>query len=256
MKNVPAVLLAILLVAGISAAQTPSSKYLATTDIVSRLVENNHKRAEALQAYTGQREYHLLYTGVGGRHEANMLVQVNYHAPSQKEFTVESQSGSGIIINKVFKRLLESEKDATDATNQARTALTEDNYSFELAGRESVDQRDCYILKVTPHTSNKYLYRGRVWVDAADFAVVKIESEPAKQPSFWISKTAIHHQYEKIGEFWLPAENVSTSDLRIGGHATLSIHYREYVTDPPAASAASVADSSPVRAAKAAGAGH
>ena len=53
---------------------------------------------------------------------------------------------------------------------------------------------------------NKYLYR-KNWVDAADFAISQIEAEPAKNPSFWIKKTEIHHRYGKLGEFWLPLRN-------------------------------------------------
>ena len=39
----------------------------------------------------------------------------------------------------------------------------------------------------------------------------RIEAEPAKNPSFWIKKTDIHHEYVKVGDFWLPADNKSVS---------------------------------------------
>jgi hypothetical protein len=38
----------------------------------------------------------------------------------------------------------------------------------------------------------------------------------------------VHHTYCKIADFWLPAENESYTDVRLGGHATLSIHYGDY----------------------------
>ena len=56
----------------------------------------------------------------------------------------------------------------------------------------------------------------------------RIEAEPAKNPSFWIKKTEIHHAYLKVGEFWLPAENKTVSTLRLGGRATLTIKYQNY----------------------------
>jgi hypothetical protein len=61
----------------------------------------------------------------------------------------------------------------------------------------------------------KTRYRGDIWVDATDFAVTKIEAEPAKRPSIWISKTVVHHTYRKLGEFWLPAQNESNTDVRL-----------------------------------------
>jgi hypothetical protein len=93
------------------------------------------------------------------------------------------------------------------------------------------------VLEVEPLTDNKYLYRGKIWVDAADFAVAKIDAEPAKNPSFWISSTAINHQYERTNGFWLPAQNRSETKVRVGGTAVLTIDYGKYqvTAEAPAA---------------------
>jgi hypothetical protein len=65
-------------------------------------------------------------------------------------------------------------------------------------------------------------------VDAHDFAVTRIEAEPARNPSFWIKKTDIRHVYEKIGEFWLPEQNYTVTTVRLGGKAILTIDYQDY----------------------------
>jgi len=65
-------------------------------------------------------------------------------------------------------------------------------------------------------------------VNDKDFAVCRIEAEPAKNPSFWIKKTDIHHSFMKVGDFWLPAENTSISHIRFDGRATLTIKYGGY----------------------------
>ena len=216
----------------ISAAEQSSSlrpaQNTTAREIVAHMAENNRKRQQELQSYTSEREYHLLYTGFPGRREADLVVRVKYEAPHNKDFTIISQSGSHWIVNQVFKKILEIEKKAADERSRASTALTEDNYEFSLLGQEEVDGRPAYVLQVEPKTANKLLYRGRIWVDAADFAVSKIEAEPAKRPSIWISKTVVHHIYRKVGEFWLPSQNESNTDVRLGGHATLSIHYGDY----------------------------
>jgi len=85
-----------------------------------------------------------------------------------------------------------------------------------------------YILSVEPRTDNKLLYRGRIWVDAEDFAVVRLEASPAKNPSFWTKETKIEQVYAKVGNFWLPLSNRSSSDIRLGGHASFSIDYQDY----------------------------
>jgi len=212
---------------------------LTAQQIATRLAENNRKRHQDLQGYTGEREYHLLYTGFPGRHEADLVVQVNYQAPDQKQFTTISQSGSSVIVNRVFNKLLETEKETAGTESQARIAVSPENYDFELVGSERLNDRLSYILKVEPKTDNRLLYRGKIWVDAADFAVAKIEAEPARKPSLWISNTMVHHRYRKIGEFWLPEQNESTTEVRLGGHAVLSIQYRDYKLVPESKSPSS-----------------
>jgi hypothetical protein len=97
-----------------------------------------------------------------------------------------------------------------------------------LAGYEIMPTGPCYILAVEPRTKNKLLYRGRIWVDAEDFAVVRIEAVPAKNPSFWTKETKIEQVYTKVGEFWLPLSNRSNSAIRLGGHAYFTIQYQAY----------------------------
>ena len=106
--------------------------------------------------------------------------------------------------------------------------MTEANYRFHLAGSENVAGRASYVLDVEPVTASKFLYRGKIWVDSADFAVVKMETEPAKNPSFWIARTLIHSTSAKVSGFWLPAELRSETKVRIGGTAVLTIDYGTY----------------------------
>jgi hypothetical protein len=84
------------------------------------------------------------------------------------------------------------------------------------------------VLKVEPRAKDKFLYYGRIWVDAEDFAVVRLEAEPAKNPSFWTRKTEIEQVYIKIGDFWLPSHNHSVTAIRLGGSAELTIDYKDY----------------------------
>jgi hypothetical protein len=157
-----------------------------------------------------------------------MVVSVKYLFPGKKEFSVQSATGSEFIIDKVFKKLLEAENEALDTEKQRRSALNDDNYRFTLIGYESGVSGAAYVLQVEPRTKDKFLYRGRVWVDAEDFAVVRLEAEPAKNPSFWTKKAEIVHVYKKVSDFWLPAYNHSVTAMRLGGRAELTIDYQDY----------------------------
>jgi outer membrane lipoprotein-sorting protein len=219
---------------GQAAATIPSGN-LSTGVIVQRMEDCNRERAQRLQNYTATRHYQVEYHGFPATVKASMDVDVVYDAPASKRFTIVSQSGSKLLVDRVLKRLLTSEQEA--ATNQSRSALTTDNYNFTLIGSEVEDGRRLYALVVEPKTDGKLLYRGKIWVDATDYAVVRVEAEPAQNPSFWIKKTEIHHLYAKTGDFWLPVSNRSVTKVRIGGTAVLTIDYGTYkigAVTPPA----------------------
>ena len=202
---------------------------LSTELVVHNLVQMNRHRSLALHAYRGTRVYRVEYRGYPGPRSAEMVVNVKYLSPATKEFTVQSATGSKLIINKVLKKLLKAEKEALDAEIQRRSALSDDNYRFTMIGYESRLSSATYVFTVEPRTNDKYLYRGRIWVDAGDYAVVRLEAEPAKNPSFWTKKAEIVQKYIKVNDFWLPAYNHSVTAIRLGGHAELTIDYKDYV---------------------------
>jgi hypothetical protein len=213
-----------------SASLTSAQAGLTSTQIVDEMLRHNQTRADGLKHYRSVRHYEVEYKGYSARIGARLVVEADYDAVSGKSFRVLSQSGSRMLVDKVLKRLLESEKDAAQDKNS--TALTPSNYRFRLAGIETLSGRPAYILEVEPLVDSKYLYRGRIWVDAVDFAVARIEATPAKNPSFWISSTAINHQYTRTDGFWLPAQNRSESKVLVGGTAVLTIDYGAYQVVP------------------------
>ncbi len=218
-------------------SSSTSSASLSADQVVDNLVRKNQERAQALLHSDATRVYHLVYRGFPGDRDAEMTVEASYDRPATKEFKVVSENGSKVILNRVFKKLLEGEKEAAQPAISARTQLNRDNYNFELVGYEPSNGGGQYVLRVSPKSRSKYVYRGTVWVDGTDFAVTQIEAEPIQNPSFWTKKSEIHHEYRKVGAFWLPARNESVSYIRLGGRATLTIEYKDYRVTVPASQA-------------------
>jgi len=203
----------------------PALPALSAGQVVQRLMEKNKERADALQHYSGTRSYRLEYRGFPASAEATMEVEVNFDAPASKRFTIVNTTGSKLIQNRVFRRLLESEEQAGDSSNRKHTELGPDNYTFSLAGTEGTN----YVLNVEPKEESRFLYRGKIWVDTRDFAVTRIEAQPARNPSFWTTKSMIHHTYQNVDNgFYLPKENKTVTSVRLGGVATLTIEYQSY----------------------------
>jgi hypothetical protein len=212
-----------------------------SVQIVQAIERHDQFQAKSLERYHALRHYDVEYRGFFKNITAKMDVELDYDATTGKSFRILSESGSHTLCEKVLKRALDSEKDA--AQDRGAHALTPANYKFELVGIESLGGRPAYILQVEPLTDSPYLYRGEIWVDAADGAVSKMEVQPAKNPSFWISQTLVRQTNSRVGGFWLPQQNRSETKVRIGGRAVLTISYGPYqIAQPQSPHSASGAD--------------
>jgi hypothetical protein len=214
-------------------ASAPAVPSLPLEQILKSMEHHDRTQAEELKHYQAVRHYQLEYRGLGTSVAAKMEVEVNFDASSGKSFRIVSQSGSKLLCEKVLKKAVDSEEEASK--NKEATALTTANYKFQLLGTESLNGRPAYILSVVPLKASKFLYRGKIWVDAEDFAVAGIDAAPAKNPSFWISRTSIRYTSAKTGDFWLPQQSRSETKVLIGGTAVLTIDYGIYqiVSDAP-----------------------
>ena len=78
------------------AESTPSlpTARLPLEQVVSNLEERNAQRTAALEQFEGDRIYRMEYRGFPSDRDASMTVKFSFHAPSSKEFTVVSQTGS------------------------------------------------------------------------------------------------------------------------------------------------------------------
>lgn len=226
------VALGVLMTARAQTQSAPASvmQPLTADRIVEQMQAHNRARTAELRHYQSIRHYKVEYKGFATTIDAEMVVDATFDAATGKSFHIDSQSGSKFLLDKVLKRAVDSEKEASQDKNA--TALTPANYRFALLGRDSVAGRPSYVMSVEPIAPSKFLYRGRVWVDAADYAVVKVDAEPAKSPSFWIARTLIRFTNAKTGDFWLPEQTRSETRVRIGGTAVLTIDYGAYAVIP------------------------
>ena len=150
------------------AQQAIVSAPLSADEVMERVVEMNNTRAKALEGYSSLRTYHLECHCLSHK-KADMVVRINYQAPDHKEFTIVSESGSGTVRDRVFKKLLEAEQESMQQENQRRSAITPENYQFQMSDYEKSDADEYYVLNAQPRSKNKFLFRGRIWVDAKDF---------------------------------------------------------------------------------------
>jgi hypothetical protein len=209
-----------------------------TAEIVANLVAHDNQRQATFHGYTAYRRYVLENQRFHKR--AEMVVRIACLQNGSKQFETISETGWSGARKHVFSKLLEGEAEASQPGFRERSRITPENYTFEMVGAETLHGQPVYVLAIAPKTPNKYLMRGRIWVDAEEYAIVRIEGQPAKNPSFWIKSVQFVHNYEKSGSSWLPVSDRSETEARIFGSTELTIEYFDYNLDTCTLSATSV----------------
>jgi hypothetical protein len=217
---------AFLLVSLAAAQENAPAPHLGASEVIASMMQRDAERRSASEGYSGIRTYVLENAEHGKR--AEMTVRVICGRNGAKSFEVLSETGWGGARKHVFPRLLEAEATASKPGNGEDSGVNPDNYSFRMIGIERLRDRTAYAIGITPKLPKKYLVRGTIWVDTADYAVLRIEGAPAKTPSFFIRTVRFTHTYQKNGAFWLPESDVSISDVRIFGSTELTILYQDY----------------------------
>jgi len=221
MRLVTAILAAATILAAADLGESPVAQ------LTARMAQMDRERLKSLDRYTGTQHYVL--NNKRFKTHAEMTVRVAYGSGGKKEFQVLSESGSEWVRKYVFRELIRAEQENAQGAAHRETRISPENYNFRLIGMETANGRPCYLLDATPRTRNKYLFRGRVWVDAEDAAVARVEGSPAQSPSLWTAGVHFVQQYKKVGPYWLAASNISQTDVRIFGSTELKVEYSDYV---------------------------
>jgi hypothetical protein len=206
-----------------SSAPVPPQPSVSGDQIFAELVRHNEVRSARLREYSAVRTYAV--TDLSGKVHAKETVRMEYVAPDKKTFVPVAEEGSAVVRHLVLNRLMESETSAAAGQEHHDSSITPANYVFHVLGTEDLGGHHCFVVEAVPKRKDKYLFEGKVWVDSTDFAVVKIAGHPAKKLSFWVTQADFVRQYEKIGDFWLPAKDETFVDVKFYGKKILSIEH-------------------------------
>jgi len=157
---------------------------------------------------------------------------MEYHAPDQKTFVVTFETGPGVIRPMALNPRIASEIEAASGKQHHDSSITAENYNLNLIGEQQVGYYRCFVAQAIPKRRDKYLFEGKVWIDAQDFAGVRIEGHPARKLSFWVERADFVRQYQKIGGFWLPQRDETLVQVRLYGKKALTIDHQDYSVNP------------------------
>ena len=222
---------AFLLMQALPAAAQDSATTPTAEEIVARMTAHDLARQSSIEGYAGMRRYVLENQKFHKR--AEMLVQVQGDKDGTKHFEVVSEDGWKAAHKHVLHKMLESEMETSRPEKRAGARLNSENYEFSLIGTELAAGRTAYVLEVRPKRSDKYLFEGRISVDAEDYALVRAEGKPAKKPSFWTKSIHFAQVYQKCGPVWFPLSTQSVTEAHLFGTTDVSIEYFDYSPKVP-----------------------
>jgi hypothetical protein len=211
-------------------AQTPKPT---ADEVVATMLIRDGAREAASGGYTGRRQYILENHRFSKR--AEMLVRIICDRNGEKHFEVISEGGWKSADKHVLRSMVETESDSSHPQIRAKSRINSQNYLFRMIETSPIDGRMAYVIEATPKRDDKSLFRGRIWVDTEDYALARVEGEPAKSPSFWTKSVHFVQQYHKSGPFWFPVATTSITEARIFGTTTVDIEYFDYAPNSEAA---------------------
>jgi outer membrane lipoprotein-sorting protein len=157
--------------------------------------------------------------------QSSLEVRTVFRRPDVMQSEIVSSDGSTMIREKVFDKILDAEQEAQSKSSREQVKITPDNYNFTLVAREDCGGRECYHLAIAPKKKDKFAIEGEIWVDAEDWAIVRLLGSPSRRPSFWTRHTEIERQYKRFNGVWLCESMRSVSDILVGGRSTLQVDY-------------------------------
>ena len=202
-----------------------SKAAMTAESLLSQLAEHDRRRAVSLLEYSVNRRYQV--TNRKGKLRSETQVALQYQSPDSKDFKILSESGPAMLRN-IVKSLLKLEVEAALGQGGTDSSITPANYTFQIAGKDTVDGYSCFVVQAIPKRNDKTLFEGRIWIEDTEFAIVKIAGRPAKRPSFWIESAQFTRHYQKIGEIWLPLRDQTVSQVRMFGENVLTIDHGDY----------------------------
>jgi hypothetical protein len=213
----------------VSAVVEPLRPGVTEDQVLTELANHSQRRTAALHDYISLRTYQV--ADVAGKVHAEEIGRMEYIAPDKKTFTITSEAGSGMVRYMALNPLIRSEIDAAIDKQHHDSTISAENYSLNLLGEQQVGSYRCFVAAAAPKRKDKYLFEGKLWIDAVDYSVVRIEGHPAKKLSFWIQGADFVRQYQKIDGFWLPQRDETLVQVRLYGKKVLTIEHHDYVVN-------------------------
>jgi hypothetical protein len=177
-----------------------------------------------VRPFTVKRDYLLL--DKQDQQKAQVVANITVLPPDSKQYQIESSSGG--MGEKVLRDVLSKETENENGKDAHKKELTSENYDFQLLSEATMDGRRCYVVGLNPKREDKDLLRGKIWVDAENYNIHRLEGSPAKNPSWWIRDLYILISFAEVDGMWLRTATHAVANVRFKGKYVVEAKDLEY----------------------------
>lgn len=185
-------------------------------------------RDNNLLGYTVTEHYTVFRSGEKAIPAAEMTVKTTFTRDVGKSYQIESESGSELLRKEVLARVLEDEKTMNEPANRAQELITLANYRMTVQGREVADGRNCFVVAIEPRRTAPYLFKGKIWVDAENKDIVRLEGVASKGTSMVTGPAQVVRRYAEIAGFPMATYASATVSSWLLGPTRVEIEYSGY----------------------------
>ena len=137
-------------------------------------------------------------------------------------YRIAAEGGSDSIRSRVFRALLETERQSWASGAPDRAGVTPVNYTFEDRGPRTDGLME---LRVTPKRKDVLLVDGAIFLRPGDGDLVRMEGQLSKSPSFWTRRVEIVRSYRRFLGVRMPVALESVANVMIYGRSALTMTY-------------------------------
>jgi hypothetical protein len=137
-------------------------------------------------------------------------------------YRIASEGGSDSIRSRVFRALLETERQSWASGAPDRAGVTPGNYTFEDRGAATDGLAE---LGVKPKRKDVLLVDGVIFLQPGDGDLVRMEGQLSKSPSFWTRRVQIVRQYRRFLGVRMPVALESVANVMMYGRSALTMTY-------------------------------
>ncbi len=228
--------LVLLFGSSITRSQTSNSVNTNSVDvdkIVRAFTAKETEFRRALTEYAFTRDAVVQTIGPGGS------VTGEYHRTSQFVFNNDNERFEKITYFPLptLTDVSVTQEDIDDLGGVQPFALEAskiNQYNFNYAGTEKIDEIETYVFdvapKVIPKKVSERFFQGRIWVDQQDLQIVKVKGKgvPEGKQRFPIFET---YRQQIDGHFWFPTYTYADDELVFDNnsvHVRMVVKYTDY----------------------------